>query len=380
MIDIFSKHYSLTESAFTDIDAYEFNGSFQDASAEFHNLITNESYDMESYLADADEIIAESILSGEHYRADVLIENVFKDVFEMAKKAWENLKKWVKGLIAKFETFMLQLAGQTDKWATKMESRITSANPSDFKYEYHQWNTEMIDKFMNESIKTAHNVGVFGINRDRSISEQLADLNNGSLSEFKKNEKFGETAENFANDDSNLRSRTEKKVIDSYAKVFGINSKLGTAKDFKSVLDKEITGGEKIMQSVDSARMLDFIKGNKNRLSKIKEIYKELKKELEEEFKLLKEIETKVSELGPSDLTNASDNDSATDDQNKATTNFKSGMIAQIKVVTAVCNIQKRFAGDLGNLGAKYSKECAREYMIVLSAYCNASDKQNKKK
>lgn len=380
MIDIFSKHYSLTESAFTDIDAYEFNGSFQDASAEFHNLITNESYDMESYLADADEIIAESILSGEHYRADVLIENVFKDVFEMAKKAWENLKKWVKGLIAKFETFMLQLAGQTDKWATKMESRITSANPSDFKYEYHQWNTEMIDKFMNESIKTAHNVGVFGINRDRSISDQLADLNNGSLSEFKKNEKFGEAAENFANDDSNLRSRTEKKVIDSYAKVFGINSKLGTAKDFKSVLDKEITGGEKIMQSVDSARMLDFIKGNKNRLSKIKEIYKELKKELEEEFKLLKEIETKVSELGPSDLTNASDNDSATDDQNKATTNFKSGMIAQIKVVTAVCNIQKRFAGDLGNLGAKYSKECAREYMIVLSAYCNASDKQNKKK
>lgn len=380
MIDIFSKHYSLTESAFTDIDAYEFNGSFQDASAEFHNLITNESYDMESYLADADEIIAESILSGEHYRADVLIENVFKDVFEMAKKAWENLKKWVTGLIAKFETFMLQLAGQTDKWATKMESRITSANPSDFKYEYHQWNTEMIDKFMNESIKTAHNVGVFGINRDQSISDQLADLNNGSLSGFKKNEKFGETAENFANDDSDLRSGTEKKVIDSYAKVFGINSKLGTAKDFKSVLDKEITGGEKIMQSVDSARMLDFIKGNKNRLSKIKEIYKELKKELEEEFKLLKEIETKVSELGPSDLTMASDNDSATDDQNKATTNFKSGMIAQIKVVTAVCNIQKRFAGDLGNLGAKYSKECAQEYMIVLSAYCNASDKQNKKK
>lgn len=380
MIDIFSKHYSLTESAFTDIDAYEFNGSFQDASAEFHNLITNESYNMESYLADADEIIAESILSGEHYRADVLIENVFKDVFEMAKTAWENLKKWVKGLIAKFETFMLQLTGQTDKWTTKMESRITSANPSDFKYEYHQWNTEMIDKFMNESIKTAHNVGVFGINRDQSISDQLADLNNGSLSGFKKNEKFGEIAEHFANDDSNLRSKTEKKVIESYANVFGINSKLGTAKDFKSVLDKEITGGEKIMQSVDSARMLDFIKGNKNRLSKIKEIYKELKKELEEEFKLLKEIETKVSELGPSDLTNASDNDSATDDQNMATTNFKSGMIAQIKVVTAVCNIQKRFAGDLGNLGVKYSKECAREYMIVLSAYCNASDKQNKKK
>lgn len=384
MLSIFGKHYALTESGFRYGDAYDFTGTFHEAVAEFGHFAMNESLEMNSYVAEADEIIAEAYLNGS-YKVDILVENVFNDVIEQAKKIWKKLIEWVKGLIAKLETYILQFTGQTNKWAEKMSSRIKNASVSDFKYEYHRWSIETIDKLCDKAIIDRYE------NSDSSnlsiapASDQLMKLKN-DITSIKSTDNWTDKYNQLKQD--SVKEELKKAMISAYSSYLNVPNKGVSEKEFKSAIDKKVTGGEKVTQSVDSGsanRMLEFVKGAKDRMTDTKEIYKDLKKDLDTDLDSFDDIKRCIEDIDDSHVNSdvSEDdvkNDKVSDDKKKNTQAFKSYFTSVINCITSVCTTEKRFVSDLGNMANKYIRSCAFEYMTVLTAYCNASDKQNKKK
>lgn len=356
MLDIFATHYSLTESVGSaDCTSHKFSGTFNEAADEFAYLMAANTYDIHRYATKSDEIIAECMMSDQVDKTDVLVENVFNDIFEQAKQFWTKLKEWVKGMIDKLKAFMYQMTGQYNKWASSMKSRVDKANPSDFSYVMHDWDLTVLDKLCTNEAVTS-----------KVCNDPVTDYLNkaaDAMGEDNALEKLNEIiTDSYV--DSVIHDAYDLLVVD-----LGFTLENYDIKTLRANIAKAVTRGEKITKKIDkstASRMYTDVAGMSTKLKGVDKMYKNALTSLDKELKHISDIKTSANKI-------------FAEEKSKEAKSTKASVIKSIHTATRICKLCRDCLNVIGNSATKYSKDYALECMSCLGAYCNAGEKGAKK-
>ncbi len=357
-------------------DTHEFFGGISESFCEF-NLMMNEScLAIDTDVRMGNEILIEAVMncSGEN-TLSLINEGVFGSVIDKIKAFFRKIIEYIKGIINKIKLFINGMSRKTNIWHGKMKKAVEDAARNkditrNFEWMGYDWNHGEIDNIKTKADDAATVAYVVKGSGRFTLNASVEDIDKAvnTLGAFHRgvyekinNASDDNTYSSFDTKESDYKVRTEK-ALETYKD--DVKAKLGITGDatkYKEAISNLCRGGKeaKPLKGIDSkySKMLSFIADCTDSLGKIRDSYDTLQKKYENGLSTLE---------GPvfKDIETAKD---ITDDHRKrlnAATSHLSDILTQFK---AAITYGQGVYNDLCSLQLSLTKECALEYMKVLT-------------
>lgn len=388
MLNIFKLQEAVNESvsgnvaSIASVQAYEFVGSMDEATAEFNTVLMAEAVEFHEFMAGAEEIMTEAALNAPD-RLDVIQESVFGNIKDGLTKFFEKIKSMIKGIIEKLKAFFYKLTGKTDKWLNVMKPRIEKAKQAtgaaDVTYEMHNWDRDYVTDGMKDALAkvvadtiqhTAPDGKVVKMNKIvdnmRKAVQAEAQAHKGADPDSSAFKAAIEEADKAISEMKAETAKVKEDLAGDFAKAFGVKNDSDMSAVWKDVAHKA-TGGEKV--SVKYRSMVDdMVKA----IEKSKKTIEDLKSFYDKRLKEINDMQSKCNTVF--EKFNIKDEDKL---PAEAVRVARSGFQEFSKNITATLSAIETGCNTARGMNVKYVQDMTSEYMNALTKFAGIKSKKD---